>query len=188
MKGLRGWRRWRWIVRPRPEHEVDEELAFHLEQRTREYINRGMTPEEARRAAAARFGDLDRVRTTCVPLLAADRAAEERRDFMRISLLDIKLALRMTAKYPGLSAIAVFGLAVAIGLGAGYFAFMGSILDSTLPFKDGDRIVAIQSRSLRSSRVGGTPLEDVRQWRNDLRTIETLAAFSELSRNLITDD
>src|SRR5829696_9805581 len=121
-------------------------------------------------------------------MLAADRAAEERRDFMRISQLDIRLALRMTAKYPGLSAIAVFGLAVAIGLGAGSFAFMGSILDSTLPFKDGDRIVAIQSRSLRSSRVGGTPLADVRQWRNDLRTIEALAAFSEHSRNLITED
>jgi predicted permease len=119
---------------------------------------------------------------------AADRAAEERRDFMRISLLDIKLALRMTAKYPGLSAIAVFGLAVAIGLGAGYFAFIGSILDSTLPFKDGDRIVAIQSRSQRSSRAGGMPLEDVRHWRNDLRTIETLAAFREQSRNLITED
>ena len=108
--------------------------------------------------------------------------------FMRISLLDLKLALRMTAKYPGLSAIAVFGLAVAIALGAGFFAFVGSILDSTLPFEGGDRIVAIQSRSLRSSRAGGTPLEDVRHWRNDLRTIETLAAFSEQSRNLITAD
>ena len=188
MKGRRGWRPWRWIVQPRPEDELDEELAFHLEQRTRDYIDRGMTPDEARRAAAARFGDVGRVRTTCAPLLAADRAAEERRDFMRISLLDIKLALRMTAKYPGLSAIAVFGLAVAIGLGAGYFAFIGSILDSTLPFKDGDRIVAIQSRSLRSGEAGGTPLEDVRHWRNDLRTIETLAAFREQSRNLITED
>ena len=188
MKGLRGWRPWSWIVRPRPEDELDEELAFHLEQRAREYIDRGMTPDEARRAAAARFGDVGRVRTTCAPLLAADRAAEGRRDFMRISLLDIKLALRMTAKYPGLSAIAVFGLAVAIGLGAGYFAFMSSILDSTLPFKDGDRIVAIQSRSLRSSRVGGTPLKDLQHWRNDVRTIETLAAFSEHSRNLIAED
>ena len=188
MKGLRGWRPWRWIVRPRPEHELDEELAFHLEQRTREYIDRGMTPGEARRAAAARFGDVGRVRTACAPLLAADRAAEDRRDFMRISLLDIKLALRMTAKYPGLSAIAVFGLAVAIGLGAGFFAFVGSILDSTLPFKDGDRIVAIQSRSLRSGDAGGTPLEDVRHRRNDLRTIETLAAFREQSRNLIAED
>ena len=121
-------------------------------------------------------------------ILAAHRAAEERRDFMGISLLDIKLALRMTAKYPGLSAIAVSGLAVAIALGAGFFAFVGSILDSTLPFEDGDRIVAIQSRSLRSSGAGGTPLEDVRHWRNDLRTIETLAAFSEHSRNLITED
>ena len=184
----RGWRPWRWIVRPRPEHELEEELAFHLEQRTREYIDRGMTPDEARRAAAARFGDVGRVRTTCAPLLAADRAAEERRDFMRISLLDIKLALRMAAKYPGLSAIAVFGLAVAIGLGAGYFAFVGSILDSTLPFKDGDRIVAIQSRSLRSSRVGGMPMGDLQHWRNELRTIDTLAAFSEHSRNLTTED
>jgi putative ABC transport system permease protein len=188
MNRRRGWRPWRRVVPPPPEHELDEELAFHLEQRTREYIDRGMTPDEARRAAAARFGDVGRVRTTCAPLLAADRAAEERRHSMRISLLDIKLALRMTVKYPGLSAIAVFGLAVAIGLGAGYFAFIGSILDSTLPFKDGDRIVAIQTRSLRSSRVGGTPLEDVRQWRNELRTIESLAAFTELSRNLITDD
>jgi predicted permease len=188
MKGLRGWRPWRWVVRPRPEHELDEELAFHLEQRTREYIGRGMTPDEARRAAAARFGDVGRVRNTCASLLAADRAAGDRRDFMRISLLDLKLALRMTAKYPGLSAIAVFGLAVAIGLGAGYFAFMGSILDSTLPFEDGDRIVAIQSRSLRSSRVGGIPIEDVRHWQDDLRTIETVAAFSEHSRNLTTQD
>jgi putative ABC transport system permease protein len=121
-------------------------------------------------------------------MLAADRAAEERRDSMRISLLDFKLALRMTAKYPGLSAIAVCGLAVAIGMGAGYFAFVGSMLDSTLPFEDGDRIVAIQSRDLRSGRAGGTPLEDVQHWRNDLRTIETLAAFSEHSRNLTAED
>jgi putative ABC transport system permease protein len=121
-------------------------------------------------------------------MLAADRAAEERRDFMRISLLDIKLALRMTAKYPGLSAIAVCGLAVAIGIGAGYFAFVGSMLDSTLPFKDGERVVAIQSRSLRSGSAGGTPLEDVRHWQNDLQTIETLAAFREDSRNLIKED
>ena len=188
MKGLRGWRPWRRIVAPPPEHELDEELAFHLEQRTRDYIDRGMTPDKARRAAAARFGDVGRVRTTCAPLLAADHAAKERRDFMRISLLDIKLALRMTAKYPGLSAIAVFGLSVAIAVGAGFFAFVGSILDSTLPFTNGDRVVAIQSRSLRSSEVGGISLADLHHWRNDLRSIETLAAFSEHSRNLIADD
>ncbi len=36
---------------PAPEAEVDGELAFHLEQRVRDYVARGMTPEQARAAA-----------------------------------------------------------------------------------------------------------------------------------------
>ena len=53
MKG--SWRPWHWIVRPDPKDEVAEELRFHLEQRTRDYIARGMSPEAARQAAAQRL-------------------------------------------------------------------------------------------------------------------------------------
>ncbi len=53
-----------------PRQEVDEELRFHLEQRTREYIALGMTPEAAREAAAQRFGDTARVREACTSVLA----------------------------------------------------------------------------------------------------------------------
>ena len=48
-----------------PQQEVDDELQFHLEQRTRDYIARGMSPEAAREAAAQRFGDTTRVRDVC---------------------------------------------------------------------------------------------------------------------------
>ena len=34
-----------------PKQEVEEELRFHLEQRTRDYMARGMSPEAARQAA-----------------------------------------------------------------------------------------------------------------------------------------
>jgi hypothetical protein len=34
--------------RPRVDEEVEEELAFHIEMRTREYIARGIDPETAR--------------------------------------------------------------------------------------------------------------------------------------------
>ena len=61
----RSWRPWRWIVRPDPKEELDEELRFHLEQRTRDYVDRGMSPESAREAAAQRFGDAARVRDAC---------------------------------------------------------------------------------------------------------------------------
>ena len=50
--------------RPRVAEEVDEELAFHVEMRTRELVERGMDPEAARREAARRLGDIGRVRAT----------------------------------------------------------------------------------------------------------------------------
>ena len=50
--------------RPPIVDEGDEELAFHLEMRTRELIADGMDPPAARREAARRFGDLGRMRTT----------------------------------------------------------------------------------------------------------------------------
>ena len=86
MKGKTGgFRPWRWIVRRDPEEELTEELQFHLEQRTTEYIERGMSPEAAREAASKRFGDATRVRDVCAPMLAADRAQEQRRTLWRIS-------------------------------------------------------------------------------------------------------
>jgi hypothetical protein len=45
--------------------EVDAELAFHVEMRTREYIVRGLDPELARARAIGRFGDLKRINDTC---------------------------------------------------------------------------------------------------------------------------
>src|SRR5688572_13695044 len=102
---------WRRIFGPYPDQEVNEELTFHLEERIREYVAQGMTPEEARRTVTEKFGDVTRVRDTCTSLLAADRAAEQRRIFVGVSWLDVKLGLRMFAKYPGLSLVAVAGMA-----------------------------------------------------------------------------
>ena len=60
-----------------PKQEVDEELRFHLEQRTRDYIARGMSPEAARDAAAQRFGDTARVSEACTSVLLAERAGKQ---------------------------------------------------------------------------------------------------------------
>lgn len=41
--------------------DVDDELQFHLDMRAREYEARGLAPDDARRAALERFGDVDRI-------------------------------------------------------------------------------------------------------------------------------
>ena len=182
-----GWRPWRWIVRPDPREELNEELRFHLEQRTRDYVDRGMSPESAREAAVQRFGDTARVRDVCAPMLAADRAADARRRLWRVSWLDVKLGIRMFVKYPGLSLVSVTGMAVAIAIGAGYFTVLGTWLDAELPLPEGDRIVSIRNRP-----VGGFSLDDASgadflQWRDEVRSIRDLAAFREQGRNLTND-
>ena len=45
--------------------EVETELRFHIEMRTRANIESGMTPDEAQRAALQSFGNFDNVKARC---------------------------------------------------------------------------------------------------------------------------
>ena len=45
--------------------EVETELRFHIEMRTRANINSGMKPDDAQTAAAGSFGDFERVKNSC---------------------------------------------------------------------------------------------------------------------------
>jgi hypothetical protein len=47
------------------EREVETELRFHIEMRTRANIEKGMRPADAQRAARQSFGDFERVRNNC---------------------------------------------------------------------------------------------------------------------------
>ena len=57
-----------WLWRVPVDQEIDEELALHIEMRTRELIARGMEPVAARESAISRLGDLARLKRTCVDL------------------------------------------------------------------------------------------------------------------------
>jgi hypothetical protein len=181
-----------------PEQEVEEELRFHLEQRMRDYIARGMGPDAAREAAAQRFGDTARVREACTSVLLAERAAEERRASVKVSWLDVKLGLRILAKYPGLSLVAVCGMAIGVAFGAGYFALVGSFLDSRVPIDEGDRVVMIRQRfvpapgaagtSDRIGDVGPAAAFDFRQWQERVKSVVELSTFRDDRRNLIAED
>jgi hypothetical protein len=58
--------------------EIQAELNFHLDCRTDEFVRAGMTPDAARRAAAERFGDLERIRKACRHSLAGERIMLQR--------------------------------------------------------------------------------------------------------------
>ena len=63
------------------ESEIEEELRFHVELLTQEYLGRNMSLREAQSRATARFGNLDEIKVKCAtikrrsnPLLRAMKA------------------------------------------------------------------------------------------------------------------
>jgi len=54
-----GWiRRLRGSFRSRLQDDIDDELLFHIEARSHDYVRGGMAPDDAREAALDRFGNL----------------------------------------------------------------------------------------------------------------------------------
>ena len=171
---------------PAPEAEVNDELNFHLEQRIRDYIARGMKPDEARAAALERFGDLSGVRSECAELLEADRRAANRRDWFGDLRQDIRYGTRSALRAPLFSLLAVLTLALGIGANAAVFGVVKSVLLDALPYADADRIMRIYGRFLEGDEDRG-PLSagTVTDIAERQRSFQSMAAFAGLPREAV---
>ena len=162
-----------------PQAEVNDELAFHLEQRVRDYVARGMSPDAARAAALERFGDLPGVQHECAELLEADRRATGRRDRLESLRQDVRYGVRAAMRAPLFTLAAITTLALGIGANAAVFGVVKSALLDALPYANADRLVRIYGRMLdgtmeRSAVSVGT-LNDLRARQ---RSFTQLAGFN----------
>src|SRR5881409_2082841 len=95
---------------------------------------------------------------------------------------DFSYAIRMLAKYPGFTAIAVLTLALGIGANTAIFTFVNAALLKPLPYPHPDRIVALVERH---PKYGISPVHprSFIEWHERARSFEALAIAQAIPIN-----
>jgi predicted permease len=170
------------FARRAAESRMEEEMRLHIELETERLIREdGLDAHEARRRAFVVFGGVENHKEA----LRSDRGFA----WLGGASLDLKLGARMFVKYPGLTAVGVVGMAVAVAIAAVAFGIIGAIVDGELPLDEGHRIVAIRNVVDGQNNPGRlTHLHDLVTWRSELRAMSALGAYRTVDRNLITRD
>ena len=116
--------------------EIDEELRFHIEERTAESVRAGMSPEDAAREARRRFGNVQCVREACREKRGAS--------FGEATWHDLRFGMRMLWKNPGFTVVAVLSLALGIGAATAVFSLINAILLRSLPVPNPQELRVLQ--------------------------------------------
>ena len=150
--------------RRRLDADIEEELQFHVEARTRDNVAAGMTPDDARRDARRRFG---------FPL----HAREASRDanvvlWLETFILDLRYAVRGLRKSPAVTAIAVLSLGLAIGANTAIFSLLNAVLLKPFPYRDAGRIAILwTTNTLNGAREQNTSVPNLEDWKAQSRTV-----------------
>ena len=114
------------------ENGMDEEMRFHLEMKTREYLAAGLSPEEARAAATRSFGN--------EPLLKEDSREVWGWRWLDDLFQDLRFSTRLLAKTPGFTLVVVLSLALGIGANTAIFTLIDAVLLKMLPIRNPEQL------------------------------------------------
>ena len=180
MKQTPSWRRYLRFWRNDIVEDVDDELRFHTHMRVAEYVAKGLSEEDARRAVAERLGDVDVAKAQCVEQGEIRERHARNADFLEGVRADIRFALRSLAHAPGWTAIALLTIGLGVGATTTVFTVADALLVRPFPYRDASRVyIASRSFTVEGRTIPSRlPSGILPVWREYARTIESAVQYA----------
>jgi len=167
------------MTRRRLLNDLERDLQDHIEMETRENIERGMTPNEARLAALRRFGNVARV--------AEETRAVWQWGWTERLMQDARYAMRTLRRNPIFAAVAILTLGLGIGMNTAVFSVLSAVLIKPLPYPAGDRIVWLANYN-RRFHFEASSAADFWDWRAQSQSFEAVAGYSTVDSTIMDGD
>ncbi len=154
--------------------DLEEELQFHFDARTRDNIAAGMSPDQARQDARKRFGNR---------MLAKERTREANIFGWMESLgQDLRHGCRMFINTPGFTAVAVVSLALGTGANTAMFSTTDALLLRPLPVeRPGDLVNIGSDLSTTDFRFSYTSYLNYLDIRDRTTSFDGVVAFASIT-------
>jgi putative ABC transport system permease protein len=161
------------------DRELDEELSAHLAMHVQDNVHAGMTTEEARRDAMIKLGGVEQTKEDC----------REQRGLPLLETLlqDLRFALRMLAKSPGFTAVAVLTLAIGIGANTAIFSIIYGVLIRPLAVPEARQVVQVVLKDRGEVSQDNFSYNEFRYIQEHSDWSSAVAAFTHVGFNLSSD-
>jgi hypothetical protein len=171
------WNRLRVLfARDRFDRDLAEEMAFHLEMDADERRQAGASDEEARRTARRQFGN---------PTWLKDESRDQWGwRWLETTAQDVWLALRLMRANRLFTAMAVVTLALGIGANSAVFSLLDAVILHPLPYPRPNQLYLLWTVEGRTQRGHNSSHPDFRDWQEQARSFEGMAAFHGASFNV----
>ncbi len=164
--------------------DLDEELRFHVAERTEGFVRDGMPRAEAELRARRRLGNSLLLRESSYETKAAA--------WLDATLRDFQFGLRMLRKHPGFAVLGTITLALGIGAATAVFSMINAMLLRPLPYPNPEQLVSLYEPN---PHIPGVPPEafgpsigDFFDWKKESRSFSNLALFTTDLMNMAVNN